>query len=392
MIDFTKKAAQTEPESHLGNLAKTILAIREKEFQSLSFQSCRSWPHRIWKETARALIKKSLRYNPALVPLDLKVEATQKRDGYELRQITFATASHTRVPAFLLIPLQGKPPYPGVLALHDHGAFCYFGKEKIVSSSQEHRILKTFREQYYGSRAYAEELARRGYVVLVIDAFYWGERRLQFERTPSELAEKLSDLSSSSEEYISIWNDFYIERIASLNVMMGYCGTTWLGIVVHDDRKSIDLLQSIPEVDPKRIGALGLSGGGYRTGYLVGMDKRIKAAIIVGWMTELADLVKINQPVHADLMIAEGIYRHLDHPDIVSLAAPECALKVFNCGQDQLFTFSGMKRASEKIQHIYEELGIPDRYAYKFFDLPHQFNVEMQEEAFEWLDRWLKSS
>lgn len=390
MIDFTKKAAQIYPESHLGNLAEIMLAIRREEFQSLSFESCRSWPHRVWRETARALIKKCLRYNPAPVPLDLKVEAIEKRDGYEWRRVSFATASYTRVPAFLLIPSQGKPPYPGILALHDHGGFFYFGKEKIASSSGEHIILKKYREHYYGSRAYADELARRGYVVLVIDAFYWGERRLQFKNTPPELVEKLAGLSPSSEEYVAVWNDFYRERIGSLNTMMGYCGTTWLGIIVHDDCKSIDLLQSLPEVDPNRIGILGLSGGGYRAGYLAGMDDRIKAAVIVGWMTELPEVVKINHPVHKGLMIAEGVYRYLDHPDIVSLAAPECALKVLNCGQDQLFTFDGMRRASEKIKYVYDELGAANRYEYKFFDVPHQFNIEMQEEAFKWLDHWLK--
>ena len=51
-----------------------------------------------------------------------------------------------------------------------------------------------------------------------------------------------------------------------------------------------------------------------------------------------------------------------------------------------------MKRASEKVQRVYEELGASDRYGFKFFDVPHQFNVKMQEEAFEWLDHWLKSS
>lgn len=393
MIDFTKKTARTEPESHLGNLAKTIIAIREEEFQSLSFDSCRSWPLRIWKETARELVEKSLCYNPTPVPLGIKIEATEKRDQYELKKITFATASHTRVPAFLLIPSQGKPPYPGIVALHDHGEFHYFGKEKIVSCPQEHKILKSFREQYYGSRPYAEEFARRGYVVLVIDAFYWGERRLQFKAIPSELEEKLSGISPSSEQYIIIWNDFYNDRVKSLNTMLGFCGTTWLGIEVHDDRKSIDVLQSIPEVDPERIGAIGLSGGGYRTGYLAGMDDRIKVAVIVGWMTELVDLVRISEPVHYGRPIAEeGVYKHLDHPDIVSLAAPECALNIFNCGQDHLYTFASMKRACEKIGAVYEKIGASSKFNYKFFDVPHQFNIEMQEEAFNWLDHWLKDS
>ena len=392
MVNSTKKGRNTYAESHLGNLAETVLAIREEEFQSLSFESCRLWPHRIWRETARDIIKSCLRYDPTPVPLNLKVEATEKRNGYEWNRVSFATASHTRVPAFLLMPSQGRPPYPAILALHDHGGFFYFGKEKIASPPQDHISLKNFRERYYGSRAYADELARRGYVVLVIDAFYWGERRLQFKNIPHDLAEKLSGLDCSSEEYVRTWNSFYRERVSPLNTMMGYCATTWLGIVVHDDRRSIDLLQSIPEVDPKRIGALGLSVGGYRTGYLVGIDDRVKAAIIVGWMTELADVVKINSPNHGGLMIAEGIYKYLDHPDIVSLAAPQCALKVFNCSLDHLYTFDGMKRASEKVKRVYEELGATNRYAYKFFNAPHEFNIQMQEEAFEWLNRWLKAS
>ena len=393
MIDYSQKAASYEPESHLGNLAKTILAIREEEFQSLSFDSCRSWSLRLWKKTARELIEKGLCYHPKPVPLDIHVEQTEERDQYKLKKITFASASHTRIPALLLIPSQGKAPYPAIVALHDHGEFHYFGKEKIISLPHEHEILKSFRRQYYGSRPYAEELARRGYVVIVIDAFYWGERRLQFNSIPSEIAEKLTGVSPSSEQYVSIWNDFYNDRVNTFNTMLGFCGTTWLGIKVHDDRKSIDVLQSIPEVDPERIGAIGLSGGGYRTGYLAGMDERIKAAVIVGWMTELADLLRISEPVHDGRPVAEeGVYKHLDHPDIVSLAAPECALNVFNCGQDQLYTFNGMKHACDKIADVYKQLGASEKFNCQFFDVPHQFNIEMQEEAFHWLDYWLKAS
>jgi len=121
MIDYSQTTASTEPESHLGNLAKTILAIREEEFQSLSFDSCRSWPLRLWKKTARELIEKGLCYHPKPVPLDIHVEQTEERDQYKLKKITFASASHTRIPALLLIPSQGNPPYPAIVALHDHG-------------------------------------------------------------------------------------------------------------------------------------------------------------------------------------------------------------------------------------------------------------------------------
>ncbi|PYV39331.1 MAG: hypothetical protein DMG06_23455, partial [Acidobacteria bacterium] len=79
----------------------------------------------------------------------------------------------------------------------------------------------------------------------------------------------------------------------------------------------------------------------------------------------------------------------LDHPDIASLAAPECATFVQQCARDALFTRAGMGQASDKIRRVYEDLKHPDRFQSKFYDVPHSFSVAMQEEAFQWLERWL---
>src|ERR1019366_5072474 len=90
-----------------------------------------------------------------------------------------------RIPAFLLVPESGRQPYPAVVAFHDHGAYFYFGKEKIVELDRQHASLTAYKETYYGGRSFASDLARRGFVVIVIDAFYWGERRGAHPGPPS---------------------------------------------------------------------------------------------------------------------------------------------------------------------------------------------------------------
>jgi hypothetical protein len=84
------------------------------------------------------------------------------------------------------------------------------------------------------------------------------------------------------------------------------------------------------------------------------------------------------------------VHANLDHPDIASLAAPDCHIFVQNCLQDRLFTREGMDSAAQKIGAVYKEMKRPERFRAKSYDVPHQFNVEMQQDAFEWLDKTLK--
>jgi len=149
------------------------------------------------------------------------------------------------------------------------------------------------------------------------------------------------------------------------------------------------VLESLAEVDSSRIGCLGLSGGGYRSTCLTGMDTRISASVITGWMTSLPTTLDISYPVHRSLFDAFGLHAYMDHPDIATLAAPEAAVFVQNCARDRLFTRAGMDAAVEKIRAVYADLKHPERFQAKYYDVPHQFNAEMQDEAFAWLEKWL---
>lgn len=376
-------------ESWLGTLAPIARSIQRERGFPMAFEHKGALSTEEWRGRARAELERALAYFPQPVPLDLKVHAVVRRNGVEIRTVSFAGSAHYRIPAFLLVPLTGRGPYPGVVALHDHGGWFYHGKEKLVRMEGEHAALAGFREQYYGGRAWAEELARRGFVVIVPDAFYWGERRLEYREPPEELTKRLAGLEPAQVEYVRAWNAFAREQTAVLNTWLGFAGTTWMGIVAHDDRRAVEALASLPEVDASRLGCAGLSGGGYRATYLTGLEPRLKAAVIVGWMTSLATTWDLPYASHMALFDAASAHAHLDHPDIASLGAPGCALFVQNCARDRLFTRAGMEAAAQKIRAVYEALGHPERYRMRFYDVPHQFNVAMQEEAFDWLAEWL---
>jgi dienelactone hydrolase len=373
----------------LGNLAPIARSIHRERGFPMDYQHRESLPLEEWRRRGRAELERALSYSPKPVPLDVKVHAVHKRAGYEVRAISFAGSAHYRVPAYLLVPEGGSGRRPAVVALHDHGGWFYHGKEKLVRMEGEHVALKEFRERYYGGNAYADDLARRGFVVIVPDAFYWGERRMQYEQPPQELLTRLKGLNPEQPEYVAAMNSWLRERNTELNTWLSFSGTTWMGIVSYDDRRAVDVVASLPEVDPSRIGALGLSGGGYRATYLTGMEPRIRASVITGWMTSLPTTLDIPYSVHSALFDAFGAHANLDHPDIATLAAPSCAIFVQNCAQDRLFTRAGMDAAAEKIKAVYADLKHPDRFRAQFYDVPHQFNAQMQQDAFAWLEKWL---
>jgi hypothetical protein len=94
---------------------------------------------------------------------------------------------------------------------------------------------------------------------------------------------------------------------------------------------------------------------------------------------------------HSWVHFAPALHRYLDWPDIVAMRAPK-PLLVLQCGRDALFPLAGMQAAVDKIGKIYMKAGAADRFVSRFYDVPHQFNVQMQEDAFQWLDRHLSSA
>jgi dienelactone hydrolase len=300
--------------------------------------------------------------------------------------VYFNSTPDIRVPAYVLIPKKGKRPLPAIVALHDHGAFYLWGKEKLVDHDDEHPALTDFRRRYYGGNPIASVLVRQGYVVVVIDMFYWGERRMLLDDDPSDWRERPRSMAA---ERVNTFNARAGQNEALVARGIFTAGFSWPGVMFWDDIRTVDYLLTRPEVDPTRIGCVGLSVGGFRSCHLAALDDRIKAAVVVGWMASFPfQLKKKIRNTIGFTMLVPGLYRYLDYPDVASLAMP-AALLVINGSKDALFELEGVRACFEKLQATYQKAGIAEKFRGRLYDTPHEFNGAMQAEAWAWLQKWI---
>jgi len=176
--------------SDVGSLFPFIQSQAVKGEFPLSFLNSRFRAVRSWKKIARGKLLDLLHYAP--LPCDPAAETVERVDcgDYVREKVWFNTTPDVRVPAFVLVPKHAPKRAPGIVALHDHGGFYLWGKEKIVALPDENPALADFRKQYYGGRSIAIELVRQGYVVVIIDMFYWGERRMLLDDDPADWGER----------------------------------------------------------------------------------------------------------------------------------------------------------------------------------------------------------
>jgi dienelactone hydrolase len=301
--------------------------------------------------------------------------------------ITFQTTPDIRVPAYVLIPEKAKVPAPGIVALHCHGGFYVWGKEKLVDAEREHPALAEYKQQLYHGRGIASDLARRGYVVIVIDAFYWGERRMLLDDDPASYR----DRSEMTREDVSKFNQRSQQGEQLVARSLFTAGITWPGVALWDDLRTVDYLASRPEVDATRLGCVGLSMGGYRSFLLAALEPRIKVAVDVGWMTSFAAQIRkhVVNTIGLTFHIG-GLYRYLDLPDLAALIAPR-ALMVINGSKDTLFAPDGVRAAFDKIGACFRKAGAADHQRCRLYNTPHEFNPQMQAEAWDWLARWVNA-
>ncbi|HUS07716.1 MAG TPA: prolyl oligopeptidase family serine peptidase [Bryobacteraceae bacterium] len=344
-----------------------------------------------WRAVARARFRELLlRPGGAATPA-ASVQHHLEFDGLSIEHLQWQLPYGPPTEALLLKPAGATGKLPGIVGLHDHGANKYFGLRKITRMSNDpHPAMLRHQQQYYSGLAWANELARRGYVVLVHDTFTFGSRRMRLADLPGAIRNNLVEANPEAEDEIQRYNQFAGNHEHIIAKSLFSAGMTWPGVFVFDDQRAVDYLASRPDVDATRIGCAGLSGGGLRTVMLTGADDRIRCSCCVGMMTTWRDYLLNKSYTHTWMCYVPGLPRDLDYPEILGLGAPNPILVLSN-RQDALFTMPEMERADKILTDVYKKAGKPERYRTSFYDGPHKFDREMQKEAFAWFDRWLKS-
>jgi dienelactone hydrolase len=292
--------------------------------------------------------------------------------------------------AVILKPATARGKLPAVLALHDHGGNKYFGWRKIAQISEQlHPMMKAHRDDNYGGVSWANELAKRGFVVLVHDAFAFASRRVRVGDLAPVIRNDLKEVNPESQEEIEAYNSFAHEHESLMAKSLFCAGTTWPGVFTAEDQRALDYLCSRNDVDPARIGCCGLSGGGLRTVYLGGLDDRIRCACCVGMMTTWRDYLLNICFIHTWMTYVPGLPNDLDFPEVLGLRVPLPTL-VLNNDEDPFFTVGEMHRADAILREIYAKAGAGDRHNVAYYPGPHKFDRPMQAEAFAWFKKWLK--
>jgi dienelactone hydrolase len=369
----------------LGSLFPRVAELAKANQYPLSFLQQKSSSLDEFKAAGRAKVLECFGYRPAAVEPQAEIVSRQEFPDFIREKVVFSTSPQFRVPAYVHIPKGLKGPAPAIVDLHSHGGMFMFGKEKVIDFGGNHPTMTGYHERNYGGRPTTTALVKRGYVVITIDAFMFGERRLWL----AEDQQLGWDRATMSPEQIDQLNRKCRSKESTLAKSLIYAGMCWPGIMAWDDMRTVDYLVTRPEVDPKRIGCLGVSLGGWRTIFLAGLDERIAAACVVGFMSTVRPMIERHIDTHSFAHFVPGLHQWLDLPDVVSLLAPK-PLLVQQCRQDGLFPLAGMEASVEKIAAVYAKASIKDRFAGRFYDVPHRFDVAMQDEAFAWLDEQLK--
>lgn len=364
--------------------ANAIPDVGDLSLRSGSFRDIDQWRNRARARMADLLLAPAIPRTPAV-----RVEKKGLFDGLYFERLSWQLPYGPRTSAVLLRP--ADPPrgrkLPAVLALHDHSGRRYFGWRKNCRITAEiHPLMQDHVDAAYSGKFWANELARRGYVVLSHDTLMFGSRRILRNDVPDRVAAG-RDPGADENLYEVIgyntWAGGY-ESVMSKSLLCS--GTTMPGCVLADDQAALSILAERPEVDPTRLGCGGLSGGGCRTVFLAGMDQRIKASVSVGFFTTWRDMTLNKSWTHTWMGFVPGAPRHLDFPEIYCLRAPAPAMIQMN-ESDPLYTFSEVRRAGRMARDVYRKAGQPKALVFKTYPGGHQFDTTMQADAFAFFDR-----
>lgn len=361
-----------------------------------------------WKKAARAKVLECMMTPPkAAAAWDMEVLGEEQRDGYKAQKIAFNINAYSRITAYLLIPdsedvknpkaeaglllsAQNKKSgkFPAVVALHDHGAHLFIGKEKMIRpffiASEEQAADGKISEkkkaanqevlddadawvnQLYEGQYVGDYLAKHGYVVFSADAPMWGERGRKegVDRNKYDL-------------------------IAG-NMMM--LGRDLSAFMTYDDISSTEFLASLPMVDAKRIGCVGCSMGAYRSWMLSALSDRIRVGASICWMiTTDAQLTRrFGRKENGGFANCfPGLRQYLDYPHIASLACPKPMLFI-NGTKDKLFPVPGVKDAFAEMHKVWKSQGADNLLDTELWEIPHSCGLKAQEKMLEFLDKNLK--
>ena len=261
-----------------------------------------------WQRQARARLRRILGELPT-VRRDLAVarQVVEEHPDYTRERLVYTTRPGLQATAYLLTPRRLTGRVPAVLCLHGHGVG---GKDEAIDPASIYR-------------GFGRRFAAAGLVALCPDQIGFGERALPDGKVN------------------------YQVLVHGLNML----GQTLIGWRYWDLVRALDLLQSLPTVQADRIGVMGLSLGGEMTLFLSGLQARVRAACVCGYLTSHRSTF-LDRP-HCTCGHLRDLARHFEHVDLAALIAPR-PLFLDAGRQDESFPVAEARRLVRQLRPVYQ--------------------------------------
>lgn len=363
--------------------------------------------------------------NPAVA-----LEAEVTHDGVTTSRVSWQLGFGPRTRAWFLRPAGASRPLPGVLALHCHAGIKSSGADRLVdprladarlwdANRADQRLpdanlpdanlvdgnlpdgqaspgalskdraasaaTSALQQRLYGDRPFATWLASKGFAVLAHDTFSWGSRRFDLSTPPWRTSAAVEGRKALWREAGVVPSEAELYDAAAaahedtVAKAAGVLGTSYAGMVAHDDLAALRVLADLPGVDANRLGSVGFSGGGGRSLMLAALSPLVKSFVVTCMMTTYRSLFPAYLDAHSWLLQTPGLARLGELPELAVRSAAANFLVQYALA-DELFPEVGMRDADAILAQA-----APGRYSGSFWPGGHAFTTGMQEEAADFL-------
>lgn len=302
---------------------------------------------RTYQKRMKAFFARKLGGFPRRSPLNARVVGKLDGDGHRIEKIIFESQPGHHVTATLYLP-KSKPPWPGVVVASGHS--------------------RTGRMAGYNQR-FGIIMARHGMAALCYDPIGQGER--------SQILDK-----NGKPRFRSTTTEHFLIGVGSILV-----GRNTARYRIWDGMRCIDYLSSRDDIDSKRIGFTGCSGGGTLTSYVMALDDRVTCAAPACYLTTFRKLVDTIGPQDAEQNIFGQLAYGMDHPDYVLMRAPRPTL--ISATTKDFFDIRGTWDNFRQCKRIYTKLGHPERVALVEGSGGHGVPMSNLNAIARWMQRWL---
>jgi dienelactone hydrolase len=296
--------------------------------------------------SVREHIQESFGPFPEKTPLNPRTTGVVERDEYRIEKIIFESRPGFLVTGNLYVPRGRAFPLPGVVGTCGHS-----NTGKAAESYQ----------------AFSQGLARKGYVVFIIDPIGQGER-LQY------VGESLKSwVGVGVREHLYAGNQQFL-----VGEFIG-AWRAWDGI------RALDYLLTREEVDPRYLGVTGNSGGGTMTTWLCGLESRWTMAAPSCFVTTFRRNLENELPADTEQCPPRALALGLDHEDFIAAMAPKPVILLAK--EKDFFDIRGTEEAYARLKRLYGLLGAEENIALFAGPTSHGYSQENREAMYSWFNR-----